>query len=155
MSSAIHMGLSVTGSLRFGTVLPRALPCVQRQATEICTIRVAPEDMPHREINTAAESFISLLSVGRSDERPYTNSGTRNKKNRIGKAANGRSCLRAFQYWSPSVMGSYFDRRQTACVNFTMTTIIAVDAARRMDIAGASQRLNLSMNAIRSVVFSG
>ena len=39
-------------------------------------------------------------------------------KNNIGKAANGRSCLRAFQNWPPSVVGSHFDFKHTLPVNF-------------------------------------
>ena len=34
-------------------------------------------------------------------------------KSNTGKADNGRSCLKAFQNGSPSVIGSYFDLQRT------------------------------------------
>ena len=84
----------------------------------------------------------------------YTKTGIMKRKNAIGKVANGRSCLSAFQYWSFSVIGSYLDLRlkHTLRVSFITMTTIAADINRSIIMAGPSQRANLSTAATRRLV---
>ena len=118
-------------------------------------ISVAPEDILHREINSVAENVSALFGVGCVAKlMPDMNTGIIKTKNNAGKIDNGRSCLRASQNWSPSMIGLYFDLKHTLRASFITMATIAKDDTKRMIIAGPYQRENFSMVARSLVSFS-
>lgn len=105
--------------------------------------------MLHNEI----QSGVMTVKAGTDFETVvwYTcsvSSGTRSMKNIMGKAASGRSCFRALQYWSPVESVSYLSLQHVLWVmSFITMATMAKAAIDRRTIAGASQRANPCITA--------